>query len=79
MTEYLTKAEQSCTEQRLEQLVKRLKIILLLGYKDQESNLKLQELQRLLASWLHSRRGHEHLEKVRENTALVIIIPCTET
>uniref|UniRef100_A0A3B4VK97 Shortage in chiasmata 1 n=1 Tax=Seriola dumerili TaxID=41447 RepID=A0A3B4VK97_SERDU len=62
--EYLTKAAEVCAEQSLEQLVKRLKIILFLGHKNQESNLKLQELQQLLAAWLHSRKGQKNVEKV---------------
>ncbi|XP_071339672.1 protein shortage in chiasmata 1 ortholog isoform X2 [Trachinotus anak] len=61
--EYLSKAAEACTEQNLEQLVKRLQIILFLSQKNQESNLKLQELQQLLTAWLHSRKGHNNMEK----------------
>ncbi|XP_055367768.1 protein shortage in chiasmata 1 ortholog isoform X2 [Betta splendens] len=62
--EYLEKVDQSCAEESLEQLVKKLKIILFLSLNDQESNLKLQELQKLLAAWLHSRKGQDHIEKI---------------
>lgn len=62
--EYLTKAAEACAEQSLEQLVKRLQIILFLSHKNQESNLKLQELQQLLAAWLLSRKGQNNTEKV---------------
>ncbi|XP_056233081.1 protein shortage in chiasmata 1 ortholog isoform X2 [Seriola aureovittata] len=62
--EYLTKAAEVCAEQSLEQLVKRLKIILFLSHKNQESNLKLHELQQLLAAWLHSKKGQKNMEKV---------------
>lgn len=58
------KAAQSCEEQSLVQLVKRLKIILFLSHKNQEFNLKLQELQQLLSAWLHSRKGQNSTEKV---------------
>ncbi|XP_026200054.1 protein shortage in chiasmata 1 ortholog isoform X3 [Anabas testudineus] len=62
--EYLMKAAQSCEEQSLVQLVKRLKIILFLSHKNQEFNLKLQELQQLLSAWLHSRKGQNSTEKI---------------
>lgn len=68
--EYLTKAVEMFTEQSLEQLVKRLKIILFLSHQNQETNYKLQELQQLLAEWLHSRKGHNNMDKVREFTTL---------
>ncbi|XP_075961127.1 protein shortage in chiasmata 1 ortholog [Anarhichas minor] len=62
--EYLTKAAEACAEQSLEQLVKRLQIILYLSHKKQESNLKLLELQKLLASWLHGRTAQNTTEKI---------------
>lgn len=62
--EYLTKAAEACAEQSLEQLVKRLQIILYLSHKNQESDLKLLELQQVLAAWLHSRKGQSTMEKV---------------
>lgn len=62
--EYLTKAAEVHAEQSLEQLVKRLQIILYLSHKNQESNLKLLELQQLLAARLHSWKGQNTVEKV---------------
>uniref|UniRef100_A0A8P4GRS3 Protein shortage in chiasmata 1 ortholog n=1 Tax=Dicentrarchus labrax TaxID=13489 RepID=A0A8P4GRS3_DICLA len=62
--EYLTKASEACAEQSLRQLVKRLQIILYLRDKNQESNLKLLELQQLLAAWLRSRKGQNTMEKI---------------
>ncbi|XP_040010710.1 protein shortage in chiasmata 1 ortholog isoform X2 [Xiphias gladius] len=62
--EYLAKAAEACAEQSLEQLVKRLQIILFLSHKNQESDLKLQELQQLLAAWLLSRKGQNNTEKI---------------
>ncbi|XP_044051343.1 protein shortage in chiasmata 1 ortholog [Siniperca chuatsi] len=62
--EYLTKAAEACAEQSLEQLVKRLQIILYLSQKNQESDLKLLELQQLLAARLHSRKGQNDVEKI---------------
>ncbi|XP_054467380.1 protein shortage in chiasmata 1 ortholog [Anoplopoma fimbria] len=62
--EYLTKAAEACADQSLVQLVKRLQIILYLSHKNQESNLKLLELQKLLASWLHGRTGQNNMEKI---------------
>ncbi|XP_037632604.1 protein shortage in chiasmata 1 ortholog isoform X2 [Sebastes umbrosus] len=62
--EYLKKAAEACAEPSLEQLVKRLQIILYLSHTNQESNLKLLELQRLLAAWLHDRTGQNTVEKI---------------
>ncbi|XP_042344529.1 protein shortage in chiasmata 1 ortholog [Plectropomus leopardus] len=62
--EYLMKAAEACAEQSLDQLVKRLLIILHLSHKNKESNLKLQELQQLLAAWLHSRPEQSSTEKI---------------
>lgn len=62
--EYLTKAAEARAEQSLEQLLKRLRIILYLSQQNQESNLKLLELQKLLAEWLHRRTGQNAVEKV---------------
>lgn len=62
--EYLTKAAEVCAERSLEQLVKRLQILLYLSHKNQECNLKLLELQQLLAAWLHGRTGQNTVEKV---------------
>ncbi|XP_027133830.1 protein shortage in chiasmata 1 ortholog isoform X2 [Larimichthys crocea] len=61
---YLTQAATVCAEQNLEQLVKRLQLILYLGNKNQESNFKLLELQQLLAAWLHSKKGKNTTEKI---------------
>lgn len=63
-TEYLTKAPKACAEQSLQQLLKRLHIILYLSQKNQESNLKLQELQHLVAEWLNSSKGQNTKDKV---------------
>ncbi|KAM4577078.1 protein shortage in chiasmata 1 ortholog [Odontesthes bonariensis] len=62
--EYLTKAAEVCAEQSVKQLLKRLQIILYLSHKKQESNLKLLELQRLLAEWLHSRNEPNTTERI---------------
>ncbi|XP_062418176.1 protein shortage in chiasmata 1 ortholog [Pungitius pungitius] len=63
--EYLTKAAEARAEQSLEQLLKRLRLILYLSHKSQESNLKLLELQKLLASWLqHTGGGQNAAEKM---------------
>ncbi|XP_070759887.1 protein shortage in chiasmata 1 ortholog [Enoplosus armatus] len=62
--DYLTKAAEACAEPSMEQLVKRLQIILYLSHKNQESNLKLLQLQQLLAAQLHSRRGQNAVEKI---------------
>ncbi|XP_058492394.1 protein shortage in chiasmata 1 ortholog isoform X2 [Solea solea] len=61
---YLSKAAETCLEQNLEQLTKRLQIILFLSRKNKESDLKLQELQQLLASWLHSGKGQSNMDKI---------------
>ncbi|XP_051807077.1 protein shortage in chiasmata 1 ortholog [Acanthochromis polyacanthus] len=61
--EYLTKAAEACLEESLQQLLKRLQIILYLSHKNQEPNLKLLELQKLMAEWIHSRTGHNITEK----------------
>uniref|UniRef100_A0A668UJC5 Shortage in chiasmata 1 n=2 Tax=Oreochromis aureus TaxID=47969 RepID=A0A668UJC5_OREAU len=62
--EYLTKAPKACAEQSLQQLLKRLHIILYLSQKNQESNLKLQELQHLVAEWLNSSKGQNTKDKI---------------
>ncbi|XP_078105996.1 protein shortage in chiasmata 1 ortholog [Sander vitreus] len=62
--EYLTKAAEVCAERSLEQLVKRLQILLYLSHKNQECNLKLLKLQQLLAAWLHGRTGQNTVEKI---------------
>uniref|UniRef100_UPI0037E8A9FC protein shortage in chiasmata 1 ortholog n=1 Tax=Semicossyphus pulcher TaxID=241346 RepID=UPI0037E8A9FC len=62
--EYLTRATEASAEQSLQQLVKRLQIIFYLSHKHQESNLKLLELQQLLAELLHSRKGQSSVEKI---------------
>ncbi|KAK2901796.1 hypothetical protein Q8A73_011542 [Channa argus] len=67
--DYLMQASESCAEQSLEQLMKRLQIILFLSQKNQESNFKLQELQQLLAAWLH-RKGHSNIEKILVLTSI---------
>ncbi|XP_060927905.1 protein shortage in chiasmata 1 ortholog [Limanda limanda] len=61
---YLTQAAETCSEQILQQLVKRMHIIFFLSHKNQEPNLKVQELQQLLVEWLHSRRGHNNVDKI---------------
>ncbi|XP_047197297.1 protein shortage in chiasmata 1 ortholog [Hippoglossus stenolepis] len=61
---YLTQAAETCSEQILQQLVKRMQIIFFLSHKNQEPNLKVQELQQLLAEWLHSRKGHNNMDKI---------------
>ncbi|KAM8885199.1 uncharacterized protein shoc1 isoform 2-T2 [Spinachia spinachia] len=62
--EYLTKAAEAHREQSLEQLLKRLRVILYLSHKNQESNLKLLEMQKLLASWLHHATGQNAAGKM---------------
>ncbi|CAK6959730.1 protein shortage in chiasmata 1 ortholog [Scomber scombrus] len=62
--EYLTKAAEACAEQSLEQLVKRLQIILYLSHRDQESSPKLLELHQLLAAWLQGRKGQNNTDKI---------------
>lgn len=62
--EYLTQATEGCTEQSLQQLVKRLQIILYLSNKNPETNLKLVELQHLLSEWLRTREGQEAMDRV---------------
>uniref|UniRef100_A0A4W6ECT2 Shortage in chiasmata 1 n=1 Tax=Lates calcarifer TaxID=8187 RepID=A0A4W6ECT2_LATCA len=62
--EYLSKAAEACSEQCLEQLVKRLQIILFLSHKNQESNHKLQQLQQLLAAWMHSSKEQNNMERI---------------
>ncbi|XP_078808483.1 protein shortage in chiasmata 1 ortholog isoform X4 [Oryzias latipes] len=58
---YLSKAAESCADQSLKQLLRKLHVILLLAQKNQESNNKLLELQQLLAAWLHSRTSAEKI------------------
>ncbi|XP_042276572.1 protein shortage in chiasmata 1 ortholog isoform X1 [Thunnus maccoyii] len=62
--ECLTKAAEAFEEQSLEQLVKRLQIILYLSHKNQESSFKLQELHQLLVAWLHSRKEQNNTDKI---------------
>ncbi|KAG8011879.1 protein C9orf84 [Nibea albiflora] len=61
---YLIQAAKVCAEQNLEQLVKRLRLILYLSDKNQECNFKVLELQQLLAAWLHSKKGKDTTEKI---------------
>uniref|UniRef100_A0A8C7WQG8 Shortage in chiasmata 1 n=1 Tax=Oryzias sinensis TaxID=183150 RepID=A0A8C7WQG8_9TELE len=58
---YLSKAAESCADQSLKQLLRKLHVILLLAQKNQETNNKLLELQQLLAAWLHSRTSAEKI------------------
>ncbi|XP_029915556.1 protein shortage in chiasmata 1 ortholog [Myripristis murdjan] len=58
---YLAK---SCAGQSLQQLVRRLQILLYLSQRNQEPNVKLLELQDQLATWLHSRRQQNMMDKV---------------
>ncbi|KAI9513783.1 hypothetical protein NQZ68_039447 [Dissostichus eleginoides] len=60
--DYLTK--EACADQSLQQLVKRLQIILFLSLKNQESDLKLLKLQQLLAAQLQGRQGQNTVEKI---------------
>ncbi|XP_065818117.1 protein shortage in chiasmata 1 ortholog [Labrus bergylta] len=62
--DYLTQAAEACAEQRLQQLVKRLQIILYLSHKNQEPDLKLLELQQLLAEWQQGRKGQKSTDKL---------------
>lgn len=62
--EYLTQAAETCAEQSLQQLVKRLQIILYLSNRSPETNHKLLQLQQLLSTWLHSRKGQDTMDKV---------------
>lgn len=57
--EYLTQAAEACAQQNLQQLLKRLQIILFLSNKNPETNFKLLELQHQLSTWLHSRKGQD--------------------
>ncbi|XP_069379560.1 protein shortage in chiasmata 1 ortholog [Paralichthys olivaceus] len=61
---YLTQAAETCSEQSLQQLVKRMQIIFLLSHKNQEPNLKVQEMQQLLLKRLQSTKGHNNMEKI---------------
>ena len=61
-SEYLTQAAIACSGQRLEQLVKRLQVVVYLSHRNQEPNPKLLELQEQLLSWLQSR--HSSSDKV---------------
>ncbi len=74
--EYLTQAAEMCTKWSLEQLVKRLKIILYLTDKNQESNLKLLQLQQLVATWLHSRKELDTKEKVSVHNERTVFLVC---
>lgn len=65
--EYLKQAAEASTEPSLKQLLRRLQIILDLSHKNLESNLKLQQLQQLLAAWLHSRKEQDTVDKVSLN------------
>ncbi|KAK5870833.1 hypothetical protein PBY51_003746 [Eleginops maclovinus] len=62
--DYLTKAAEACADQSLQQLVKRLQIVLFLSHKNQESDLKLLKLQQLLAAQLQGRQGQNTVEKI---------------
>ncbi|XP_036953332.1 protein shortage in chiasmata 1 ortholog isoform X4 [Acanthopagrus latus] len=62
--EYLKQAAEASTEPSLKQLLRRLQIILDLSHKNLESNLKLQQLQQLLAVWLHSRKEQDTVDKI---------------
>ncbi|XP_041643349.1 protein shortage in chiasmata 1 ortholog [Cheilinus undulatus] len=62
--DYLTQAAETCAEQNLQQLVKRLQIILHLSHNNKEPNLKLLELQQLLAEWLHDRKEQKTMNKI---------------
>ncbi|XP_030274242.1 protein shortage in chiasmata 1 ortholog isoform X4 [Sparus aurata] len=70
--EYLKQAAEASTEPSLKQLLRRLQIILYLSHKNLESNLKLQQLQQLLAAWLHSRKEQDTVEKI----LVVISVDC---
>ncbi|XP_076007238.1 protein shortage in chiasmata 1 ortholog [Genypterus blacodes] len=61
---YLIQAAEACVGQSLEQLVKRLQIILYLSQRNNESNLKLLQLQEQLAGWIQSRRGQNTTGKI---------------
>lgn len=61
-------------EERLNQLLKRLEIILYLSHKKQETNSKLLELQQLLTTWIHNRTGNNFTDKI-----LVITIDPEDT
>ncbi|KAK0143450.1 hypothetical protein N1851_018425 [Merluccius polli] len=62
--EYLAQAAVACSGQRLEQLVKRLQLVVYLSHRNQEPNPKILELQDQLVSWLQSRTGHSSSDKV---------------
>lgn len=62
--EYQKQAAEASPEPSLKQLLRRLQIILYLSHKNLESNLKLQQLQQLLAAWLHSRKEQDTVDKV---------------
>ncbi|XP_068603645.1 protein shortage in chiasmata 1 ortholog, partial [Brachionichthys hirsutus] len=62
--EYISQEAETRAEPRLEQLVKRLQLILYLSHKNPESNFKLLELQQLLAAWLQSRKGRGSTDKI---------------
>ncbi|KAM9391431.1 protein shortage in chiasmata 1 ortholog [Pholidichthys leucotaenia] len=73
--EYLMKAAEACADQSLEQLLKRLHIILYLSCKNQESNFKLQKLQELGAEWLSIKKGGGAKEKV----LIILSVNCDDS
>ena len=65
----MTQAAEARPELRLEQLMKRLQVVLYLGHRNPESDFKLLELQELLAAWLRSRRGQGATDKVMDKVS----------
>ncbi|KAF7663478.1 hypothetical protein LDENG_00210560 [Lucifuga dentata] len=61
---YLVQAAEVCAEQSLALLVKRLQIILYLSHRNQESNLKLLQLQQHLTAWKNSIKTQNTTSKI---------------
>ncbi|XP_034025485.1 protein shortage in chiasmata 1 ortholog-like [Thalassophryne amazonica] len=72
--EFLTKAAETCTKQTLQQLMKRLQIILYLSHRNQEPNFKLLELQQQLASWLHNIKAPNNRKKI----LVILTVECDD-
>ncbi|XP_029999100.1 protein shortage in chiasmata 1 ortholog [Sphaeramia orbicularis] len=71
--DYLSRMVEVYAEKSLKQLLKKLKIILYLSHKNQETSIKLVELQRLLDMWLQNRKEQDLKDKI-----LLIITVATD-
>lgn len=73
--EYLKRTTMVSSEKSLNQLLKRLQIILYLSHKKQESNPKLLDLQGLLKTWSQNRTGN----KITKKILIIITNDCDNT